>query len=215
MPVVPEGARVATPQHQRHHRRPAVDGIQTPCVADLRRAVFDRRFLLEGLRSTRREIERVLAAAGGILDPRIEYALHDLIRWSTPHRRPMTPLSLAPCVNAVGHVLGRRADLVASPGTTTTSNVARIAGVPHGVAYGPGELEQAHQPDEHTHRRHGECDEGLAPPSCGRPAHPWLRAGFDHGRYPSARQVLHAPSVRLTHTTSHARDSVRRATGRS
>ena len=30
-----------------HRRRPAVDGIQTPCVADRCRAVFDRRFLIE------------------------------------------------------------------------------------------------------------------------------------------------------------------------
>ena len=41
------------------------------------------------------------------------------------------------------------AELVASPGTYDHKHVARIAGVPHCVAYGPGELELAHQPDEH------------------------------------------------------------------
>ncbi len=37
---------------------------------------------------------------------------------------------------------------VASPGTYDHKHVARIAGVESCVAYGPGELEQAHQPDE-------------------------------------------------------------------
>ena len=45
-------------------------------------------------------------------------------------------------------VLGRRAELVASPGTYDHKHVTRIAGVRSCVAYGPGELEQAHQPDE-------------------------------------------------------------------
>ena len=35
-----------------------------------------------------------------------------------------------------------------TPGTYDHKHVARIAGVPHCVAYGPGALEQAHQPDE-------------------------------------------------------------------
>ena len=47
-----------------------------------------------------------------------------------------------------GRVLGRQATLVASPGTYDHKHVARIAGIPHCVAYGPGELELAHQPDE-------------------------------------------------------------------
>ena len=34
------------------------------------------------------------------------------------------------------------------PGTYDHKHVARIAGIPHCVAYGPGELELAHQPDE-------------------------------------------------------------------
>jgi len=45
-------------------------------------------------------------------------------------------------------VLGTKPRLVASPGTYDHKHVARIAGVRHCVAYGPGELELAHQPDE-------------------------------------------------------------------
>ena len=36
-----------------------------------------------------------------------------------------------------------------SPGTYDHKHIARIAGVPHCVAYGPGALELAHQPDEY------------------------------------------------------------------
>ncbi len=46
-------------------------------------------------------------------------------------------------------VLGRPVTLAASPGTYDHKHVARIAGVPHCVAYGPGILDLAHQPDEY------------------------------------------------------------------
>ena len=45
-------------------------------------------------------------------------------------------------------VSGQDAELVASPGTYDQKHFARIAGVEHCVAYGPGPLEEAHQPDE-------------------------------------------------------------------
>jgi succinyl-diaminopimelate desuccinylase len=45
-------------------------------------------------------------------------------------------------------VLGVRPQLVASPGTYDHKHVARIAGVEHCIAYGPGILDLAHQPDE-------------------------------------------------------------------
>ena len=45
-------------------------------------------------------------------------------------------------------VLGRPAAHVASPGTYDHKHVDRIAGIPHCVAYGPGILDLAHQPDE-------------------------------------------------------------------
>ena len=45
-------------------------------------------------------------------------------------------------------MLGRRATLIASPGTYDQKHVARIGGLEHCVAYGPGILDLAHQPDE-------------------------------------------------------------------
>ena len=54
MPVVPEGARHATINVNAIEGGQPIDGIQTPCVADRCRAVFDRRFLLEeGFDATR------------------------------------------------------------------------------------------------------------------------------------------------------------------
>ena len=62
---------------------------------------------------------------------------------------------------ALHRVLGRSGGLVASPGTYDHKHVARIAGVPHCVAYGPGILDLAHQPDEYCDdRRPGERHQG-------------------------------------------------------
>jgi len=65
-----------------------------------------------------------------------------------PTRTPDDSPVIAAIDHSVEHVLGRRPTHVASPGTYDHKHVTRIAGVPHCVAYGPGELEQAHQPDE-------------------------------------------------------------------
>jgi len=148
VPVVPDAARQATLNVNGIFGGQAVDGIQTPCVADVCRAVFDRRFLLEeGFDGARREIEEVVARVRARM-PRVDYALRDLMvvhPTLTPDDSPV----IAAVEAAVDRVLGRKATRVASPGTYDHKHVARIAGVAHCVAYGPGELEQAHQPDEY------------------------------------------------------------------
>jgi succinyl-diaminopimelate desuccinylase len=48
----------------------------------------------------------------------------------------------------IAQVLGRTATQVASPGTYDHKHVDRIGGIRHCVAYGPGILDLAHQPDE-------------------------------------------------------------------
>ena len=64
-----------------------------------------------------------------------------------PCREHSSPLVRA-LEGAIREVTGRPTQLVASPGTYDQKHVVRIGGVQHCVAYGPGELEQAHQPDE-------------------------------------------------------------------
>jgi succinyl-diaminopimelate desuccinylase len=147
VPVVPEAARHATINVNAIDGGQPVDGIQTPCVADLCRAVFDRRFLLEeGFETTRDEIAGLVArvageAAGVRFDVRELMVVH-------PTRTPDDSPVIAAIDRAIRRVLARPPAIVASPGTYDHKHVARIAGVPHCVAYGPGELELAHQPDE-------------------------------------------------------------------
>jgi succinyl-diaminopimelate desuccinylase len=148
VPVVPDGARLATINVNSVFGGQPVDGIQTPCVADVCRAVFDRRFLLEeGLEAVQREIEELV---GGVRRraPRVEFTLRDLMIVH-PTRTPDDSPVIAAVESSIARVLGRPATRVASPGTYDHKHITRIAGVPHCVAYGPGELEQAHQPDEY------------------------------------------------------------------
>jgi len=147
MPVVPEAARHASINVNGIAGGQPVDALQTPCVADECRALVDRRFLLEeSIDEVKREIrgciDRALAA-----NRAIDYALTDrlvVLPVETPRDSPV----IGAIGRAIARVLGRDATLVASPGTYDHKHVARIAGLPHCVAYGPGVLEVAHQPDE-------------------------------------------------------------------
>ena len=147
MPVVPAAARRATINVNAIDGGQPIDGVQTPCVADRCRAVFDRRFLIEeGFAATRDEIDALVRRAAASV-PGVDVALRDLLVVEpvlTPHGSPVVVALDA----ALRRVRGDGATLVASPGTYDHKHVARLAGIPHCVAYGPGELELAHQPDE-------------------------------------------------------------------
>jgi succinyl-diaminopimelate desuccinylase len=144
MPVVPEAARHATININGIDGGQAVDGIQTPCVADRCRAVFDRRFLLEErFEEVHGEIAELIQRTLGDVD----YEVRDLMVVDPVRTPDGSPLVRA-LERAIDRVLGTKPRLVASPGTYDHKHVARIAGVRHCVAYGPGELELAHQPDE-------------------------------------------------------------------
>jgi len=147
VPVVPDGARHATLNINGIMGGQPVDGIQTPCVADLCRAVFDRRFLLEeGFDSTKAEIQALLERAVAET-PKLRYELRDLMIVH-PVRTPDGSPLVASLERGVARVLGRPASQVASPGTYDHKHIDRIAGIPNCVAYGPGILDLAHQPDE-------------------------------------------------------------------
>jgi succinyl-diaminopimelate desuccinylase len=147
MPVVPEGARVATLNINGIDGGQPVGGIQTPCVADMCRAVFDRRFLIEeGFDVTRREIVDLLDRAAAEI-PDLRYEIRDLMVVH-PVRTPDDSPLIGVLDRALHRVLGRSGGLVASPGTYDHKHVTRIGGVTNCVAYGPGILDLAHQPDE-------------------------------------------------------------------
>lgn len=147
MPVVPAHARYATLNINGISGGQPVDGIQTPCVADTCRAIFDRRFVLEeGFAAAKAEIEVLLErAAEDIPDLRAE--LRDLMVVH-PVRTPDSSPLVAALSRSIERVLGRKAEHVASPGTYDHKHVDRIAGIPHCAAYGPGILDLAHQADE-------------------------------------------------------------------
>ena len=147
VPVVPDLARHATLNINGIVGGQPVDGIQTPCVADLCRAVFDRRFLVEeGFDATRREIVQLLDRLAADV-PGFRYDLRDLMVVHPTHTPPDSPL-VAALDRHIHDVLGRPATHVASPGTYDHKHVDRIGGIHHCVAYGPGILDLAHQPDE-------------------------------------------------------------------
>src|SRR6266545_4730597 len=117
-----------------------VDGIQTPCVAARARAVFDRRFLIEeGFEAAKAEVQALLARTAARV-PGLRYEREDLMVVH-PTQAPLGSPLVAVLRRNVAEVLGREAAIVASPGTYDQKHVARIAGVEHCVAYGPGVLE--------------------------------------------------------------------------
>ena len=148
MPVVPEGSRHATININGIEGGQPVDEVPSPCVADRCRVVFDRRFLLEeGLDRTRAEIAALVAKAQSRM-PDVKFSIEDRMIVE-PTRAPEDAPVVGALTDAIARVVGRPATLVASPGTYDQKHVARIAGVPQCVAYGPGELGMAHQPDEY------------------------------------------------------------------
>ena len=148
MPVVPEGSRHATININGIGGGQSVDEVPSPCVADRCRAVFDRRFLVEeGLERTRAEITAIVSRARDRM-PDVTFTIEDRMIVE-PTRTPENAPVIGALTDAIETVTGRSASLVASPGTYDHKHVTRIAGVPNCVAYGPGELALAHQPDEY------------------------------------------------------------------
>jgi succinyl-diaminopimelate desuccinylase len=148
VPVLPPGARHPTLNINGIAGGQPVDGMQTPCVADLCRAVFDRRFLVEeGFDATREEIVSLLEQVAQD-SPDLKYELRDLMVVK-PVQTPDGSTVVAALEESIQTVLGRPASLAASPGTYDQKHVDRIAGVRNCVAYGPGILDLAHQPDEY------------------------------------------------------------------
>lgn len=147
MPVVPDPARHATLNINGITGGQPVDGMQTPCVADTCRAVFDRRFLFEeDFAAVKAEIESLLVRTRE-RTPDLDITMRDLMV-VMPVRTPDGSPLVHTLERAIAHVLGRPAAQVASPGTYDHKHVDRIGGIRHCVAYGPGILDLAHQPDE-------------------------------------------------------------------
>ena len=152
MPVVPEGARQSTLNINSIHGgepepEPGYDGLPAPCVADRCRIILDRRFLIEeSLSEVKAEItavmERVKAARPGF-----SYEIRDLFEVQPTMADRDAPVVRSTAA-AIERVLARQPDYVVSPGTYDQKHIDRIGRLKNCIAYGPGLLHLAHQPDE-------------------------------------------------------------------
>ncbi|MEK6320208.1 MAG: acetylornithine deacetylase/succinyl-diaminopimelate desuccinylase family protein [Acidobacteriota bacterium] len=153
MPIEPEGARSATINVNSILGGQDPDSPQTPCVADLCRAVFDRRFLIEeNLDDVRLEIGDLIEQLR-THDAALEYELKDLLIVHPTMTAPESPL-VKTMSGVLNETIGREPPLIASPGTYDQKHFARIAGIEQCIAYGPGILKLAHQPDEYCEIEH-------------------------------------------------------------
>jgi len=153
MPVEPQGARSATININAIVGGQDPDAPQTPCVADLCRAVFDRRFLIEEKLEDAREEFIKLIEDLRVADAELQYELNDLMIVHPTMTEPDAQL-VRTMRDAVNEATGREAPLIASPGTYDQKHFSRIAGIEQCIAYGPGILKLAHQPDEYCEIEH-------------------------------------------------------------
>jgi len=151
MPVVPEGARQSTLNINAIHGGEGedFDGLPAPLVADACRLVLDRRFLIEeNLADVKSEVRHILEHLA-VDRPGFRYRLTDLFEVVPSMTDRDAPVAVA-LANAVQSVLARPAQFVVSPGTYDQKHVDRIGRLRNCVAYGPGILDLAHQPDEYV-----------------------------------------------------------------
>jgi succinyl-diaminopimelate desuccinylase len=149
MPVVPDGARASTLNLNGIQAGTVPDGtgLPSPCVPDRCRLTLDRRYLIE------EDPGDVKAEIVGVLDALkserhgFDYAISELMHVAPIMTEPTAPVPQAVAA-AIRAVVGREAAIVASPGTYDQKHIARIGHLHDCVAYGPGILDLAHQPDE-------------------------------------------------------------------
>ncbi len=151
MPIVPDGARQSTMNINSIHGGLADvhDGFPSACVPDSCRMVIDRRFLIEeDLGDVKREVTTLLDELGETRKG-FRYDIRDIFEVI-----PTLTEKSAPVVRSVSaaieQVLGREAEYVISPGTYDQKHIDRIGKLKDCIAYGPGILDLAHQPDEYV-----------------------------------------------------------------
>ena len=150
MPVVPEGARRSTLNLQAVHGGEAesFEGLPSPCVPDSCRLIMDRRFLIE------EDITEVKAEVTNLLDeladssPNFRYQIRDIMEFLPTMTDTDAPVVQA-VSSAIQSILGKTPEHVISPGTYDQKHIARIGHLHDCIAYGPGILDLAHQPDEY------------------------------------------------------------------
>ena len=148
MPVVPSGARHATLNINSVHGGAAeLYGYPAPCVPDSCRMVIDRRVLIEedmdGVKAEVRELlEQLVNDRAGFA-----YRIRDIFEVQPTMADRNGPVARSTAA-AIRRVLGREPEFICSPGTYDQKHIDRIGKLRDCIAYGPGILDIAHQPDE-------------------------------------------------------------------
>ena len=151
MPVVPEGARQSTLNINSIHGGLGEDfeGLPAPLVPDSCRLVLDRRYLIEEDPAVvKQEIVTILE---GLKRERagFDYDLREVLAFQPTMTDPKAPVVTAISA-AIEEVLGKPAEQVVSPGTYDQKHIVRVGKLDDCIAYGPGILDLAHQPDEYV-----------------------------------------------------------------
>jgi succinyl-diaminopimelate desuccinylase len=151
MPVVPSGARSSTLNINSIHGGEAEQhgGLPAPCVPHSCRMVIDRRLLIEErMDEVKREVvdllERLVEERAGFT-----YSIRDIFEvlpTMADREGPVARLTAA----AVHRVIGRYPEFICSPGTYDQKHIDRVGKLKDCIAYGPGILDLAHQPDEYV-----------------------------------------------------------------
>jgi len=154
MPVVPDGARQSTLNINSIHGgqnepEQGYTGLPSALVPDRCRMVLDRRFLMEeSLDDVRSELQDVLETVVSERDT-FRYELREMFSVL-----PTMTEQSAPVVEAVSAAIksevGCEPEYVVSPGTYDQKHIDRIGRLKNCIAYGPGILDLAHQPDEYV-----------------------------------------------------------------
>ncbi|WP_411820971.1 acetylornithine deacetylase/succinyl-diaminopimelate desuccinylase family protein [Hyphococcus formosus] len=149
MPVVPDGARSSTMNINSLHggQEEGHEGLPAPCVADSCRMIIDRRFLIEeDIDDVRSEIRSILEKLSETR-PDFRFDMRELFAVEPSLADKDAPVASTTAA-AIRDVLKREAEFVCSPGTYDQKHVDRIGKLKDCIAYGPGVLDLAHQPDE-------------------------------------------------------------------
>jgi len=153
-PVVPDGARHSSMNINSVHgglneAEADYTGMPSALVPDRCRLVIDRRFSLEeSLDDVRSEVHDLLRRVEADRDG-FRYNVRELFSVLPTVTRKSAPVVTA-VADAIEAQLGRAPDYVLSPGTYDQKHIDRIGRLSNCIAYGPGILDLAHQPDEYV-----------------------------------------------------------------
>jgi succinyl-diaminopimelate desuccinylase len=150
MPVVPPGARHSTLNiNSIHGGQAEMPGYPAPVVPDSCRMVIDRRLLIEesidaAKGEVRELLEQLVKDRAGF-----RYSIRDIFEVRPTMADRDGPVARSTAA-AIRRVIGRDPEFICSPGTYDQKHIDRVGKLRDCIAYGPGILDLAHQPDEYV-----------------------------------------------------------------